>query len=279
MQTGRSFKCPLKRKAEVLPSPGPDLHCGMFRKRTIEAVQNVKWRLERATDVESIFEALDELGDYVIDAKVLHTTKIFMQVKQIMKKPETDAQVVGKAEALTSRWKKDYEIRKQVIDTFKQKGNLTEEMAKDMEESLFNASSPLGFLEGDGYRSYQRHFKRLCNHLRTKGAGSVSQQLAERQISPQEVAWLPDDQLMSLDQLEKEQAHREEGLQAALATQAEPEGIATEEFVCPKCSSDRTVYTEKTTAWHTDGQDATILVTCLSCNNRWKANDDHGLGG
>mmetsp|Transcript_18918 Transcript_18918/g.34689 ORF Transcript_18918/g.34689 Transcript_18918/m.34689 type:complete len:276 (+) Transcript_18918:57-884(+) len=269
---------PRKRKLG-LPLPGPDLHSGMFRKQFLLDVQRVKETLKSATCAQAILDALNELDDCVIDAQVESQIGIYKQVRALVKNPESDPAVVEKARSLSTQWKTEYDIRKKVVDSFKEKGGLTGEVARKMEENLFNAASPLGLLEGDGYRSYNRHFKRLCVHLRTQGSGSVSQRLADGLITAQEVAWLPDQHLMSLEQLEKEQTHRDEGLQAALAGQTEPEGIATDQFACQKCQSNRTVYTEKQTAWHTDGQDPTVLVTCLNCGYRWKANDDHGLAG
>jgi len=189
-----------------------------------------------------------------------------------------DTEVVHKAAALHSQWKRDFHIREQVIEGFSIKGTLRKRDARQLEEGLFYSACPLGLLEGDGYRSYIRHYKRLCTHLKTRGPGSLAQRLQNNDISFREAAALPDSELLSIEKRQQQQAAQEEGLRAATLTETSSSTI-TSEYVCAKCASARCAYIELQTGWHNDHQDPTILVNCLDCGERWKAADDHGLAG
>eukprot|EP00913_Durusdinium_trenchii_P006560 g6163.t1 len=60
-----------------LPPPGPFLHSGLFRKRTIVEVHRCVQRLKSGEDVR---EVLDRLGDFVVDGQVLQQTSIAQEL-------------------------------------------------------------------------------------------------------------------------------------------------------------------------------------------------------
>lgn len=264
--------------------PGPDLHAGMFRERTIREVLDVRSELQghqvaaspSAAAADAILESLERLTDYCLDRDIIARTAIGKEVGALKK--HADSGVAQKAEALVAEWKSDMAIRDRVVEGFMEKGSLKKRYAKELEEGLFNAACPLGLLAGEGYRSYQKHYKRLCTHLRDRGPGSLVERLGTRLVELSQAAWLPDDSLRSQEkqlQLVRAQA---EGLKAAVVAE-EVKGTISEEYVCPACGSTKTAYQEMQTGWHSDHQDLTIIVQCISCGNRWKAADDHGFGG
>lgn len=267
--------------------PAAGLHAGMFRERTIQEVRRVLLVLQRHTapgaataEVKSVNEivgALGELEDFCVDREVLERTSVGKEVRKLQRYP--DPRITKRAEALCEQWKKDFEVRKKVVEGFMEKGALKKRDARELEEGLFNSWCPLGILEGEGYDLYKTHYKRLCTHLRTKGPGSLAQRLQDSKISFADAAALPDDELMSNEKRQQVRAAEEEGLRAALATSAEPEGTVTDLYTCPRCQCTRTSYVEMQTGWHSDQQDMTILARCLNCGYRWKASDDHGLAG
>jgi DNA-directed RNA polymerase subunit M/transcription elongation factor TFIIS len=242
-----------------------------LRVKLREAVEKQR-HLPTATDC--ILDVLEELNDYVIDAHVLKQTGIGKEVGALRKHAEEP--LAKRAEELTSQWRKDHDIRLKVIEGFKEKGDLKIAHARKMEEGLFHAACPLGILEGDHYRLYQRHFKRLSTHLRSRGPGSLVQRLADGELNHMEVALKTDMDLMSSVKRLKAEEYKKAGLREVLAD-GEVAGTVTDEYTCPKCGQSRTTYQEIHSGYHTDGQDATIIVTCLDCSERWKASDDHGL--
>lgn len=265
--------------------PGLNLHAGMFKHHTTKAVAALSAQLREAAALgdakDQILLILEELQDYVIDSQVLHKTQIGKEVAKVKKNAERRAEhdVAQKAEQLHSQWKKDFDIRKRAIEGFKEKGALNQASASKLEDGLFNFSCPLGFLEGDAYREYQRHFIRLRGHLKARGPGSLVQRLAAGEMCYTEVVSRSDADLMSTEKMRKIEADRQHALKAALAPgSAEPQGIVTDEYLCPTCQGTRTSYIEVHSGYHTDGQDATVVVTCLDCKARWKASDDHGGG-
>ncbi|CAK0838523.1 unnamed protein product, partial [Prorocentrum cordatum] len=228
------------------------------------------------TAPDAILEALERLTDYCLDRDIIARTAIGKEVGALKK--HADAAIAQKAEALVAEWKSDMAVREKVVEGFMEKGSLKKRDAKELEEGLFSAACPLGLLAGEGYRSYQKHYKRLCTHLRDRGPGSLVERLGTRLVEPAQAAWLSDDALRSQEkqlQLVRAQA---EGLKNAVVGE-EVQGTISEEYVCPSCQSTKTAYVELQTGWHSDHQDMTILVRCLGCGNRWKASDDHGLGG
>jgi len=254
-------------------------HSGMFRDQTIQHISLVAERLRSLQDPEAdvLHEVLDELTDYVVDEKVLDRTKIGKDVAGLQK--HSDLEVASKAKALIVQWKKDRDTRNKVIKSFREKAELSMHDARKLEEGLFNAACPLGYLEGDGFRSYQRHFLRIQTHLRAQGAGNLRQRLRDGELCPAEVAFQPDEDLQTESQRQKVEADRQAGLQEAMGGGRQPEGTVSSEYMCPRCRGNRTLYKDVQTGWHNDQQDVTILVHCLDCGERWKANDDHGLGG
>lgn len=259
--------------------PGPGLHSGMFRERTIQEVIRVREIFQKSSSfmlAPVILEALDKLENYCVDCVVLQRTSIGKEVKKLEK--HADPMVAERAEALHSQWKRDFHIREQVIEGFSVKGTLRKRDARELEEGLFNSACPLGLLEGDGYRSYIRHYKRLCTHLKTRGLGSLVQRFQDKEISFREAAALSDSELLSIEKKQQQEAAQKEGLRAAMLTQ-QLGNTLTNEYVCSKCESAHCAYVELQTGWHNDQQDTTILVNCLDCGERWKANDDHGLAG
>jgi len=276
----RKRPLPLGPEAGAI-EPARKQHSGMFREQTIQGVLCVKEKLRSVVedrDVAAIVEVLEELADYVVDERVLSKTKIGIDVGALQKHPAAD--VATRARALVVQWKRDRENRLKVVNSFVNKAKLSEKDARKMEEGLFNAACPLGYLEGEGFKAYHQHFMRISTHLRTQGPNSLLERLQAGELSPAEVASLPDDALLSDAQRERALADRQAGLREALAGQgAEPDGTVTSEYMCPKCQSSRCLYRDVQTGWHNDQQDVTILVQCLDCGERWKANDDHGLGG
>jgi len=274
--------------------PGANLHSGMFKEQTIQVVTALCAELREAVAHRSSPDArgdrkplslsyiLDKLGDYVVDHRVLQQTQIGKEVGQLKKHAERweEPNIAKKAEELRTQWKKDLEIRKKVVEGFKEKGSLAQAHALKLEGGLFNVTCPLGFLEGDAYREYQRHFKRLGNHLKSRGPASLVQRLTDGEVCASDVAIMPDEEIMSREKRQKKEADRQNALKDALAsTGSEQTGTVSDEYMCPKCQGMRTSYAEIHSGFHTDGQDATIVVTCLNCSNRWKATDDHGAGG
>jgi len=255
-------------------------HSGMFREQTIRGVIGAAQALRSLedSDASAILEVLDELSDYVVDERVLDKTKIGREVGALQK--HSDPEVSSRARALVTQWKKDRETRLKVANSFVSKAKLDMKDARRLEEGLFNAACPLGFLDGDGFKAYHQHFMRISTHLRAQGPGSLVERLRNGELTPGEVAFCEDESLLSEAQIEKLERDRQAGLQEALAsTGVAPEGTPSSEYACPRCSSSRCLYKDVQTGWHNDQQDVTILVHCLDCGERWKANDDHGLGG
>eukprot|EP00933_Yihiella_yeosuensis_P064754 TRINITY_DN68269_c0_g1_i1.p1 TRINITY_DN68269_c0_g1~~TRINITY_DN68269_c0_g1_i1.p1 ORF type:complete len:292 (+),score=76.21 TRINITY_DN68269_c0_g1_i1:31-876(+) len=272
-----------KETPAELPPPGPQLHAGMFRQRTLKevgvALDMLKAEADKSSPVAKgiVLEVLERLSDYVVDRLVLEKTSVGKEVAKLQK--HEDKTIARKAEELQAEWRRDFGLRKQVVEGFIEKGSLKRKDARDLEEGLFNSFCPLGLLEGDGYKRYQRHYKRLCTHLRTRGAGSLVDRLAQGEFNFSQVAVISDEHLLSEEQRQQQQTAKEEGLQAALAPEQQPNGALTEEYSCGKCGSNHCCHAEVQTGWHNDQQDMTIFVTCLDCGNRWKAYDDHGGGG
>lgn len=220
--------------------------------------------------------ALDELEVYVVDRTVLSRTQIGAEVSKLRK--HEDPNIAERARTLLAQWKRDDEVRRKAIDGF-QKFGLKARDAKQLEVGLFNTAAPLGLMEGDEYRSYQRHYKRICTHLRGCGEGTLKQRIEEGHVAAAQVAALPDDELLTSQRKRQRLEEEQEGLRNALGGTTEPTGTVTEAYRCPKCSSSRTAYKDVQTGWHNDQQDMTILVLCLECGERWKEGDDHGLAG
>lgn len=253
----------------------------VLRIRNILLALTCREELNVKENIQSITRALEELREYPVDREVLARTSIGKEVTALKSRlpPLGAAEVVPIAEALLMEWKRDHRVREQVVEGFAEKGLLSKRTAREVEEGLFAVACPSGILEGEGYRCYQRNYKRLCTHLRTRGAGSLAQRIGDGELAPSEIARLPDGQLLSQDRMRQQQLVEQDCLKSALAAETGPAGIETQEYICPSCGSTSCSYVELTTAHHTDGQDSTILVSCLSCRARWKAQDDHGFGG
>eukprot|EP00931_Biecheleriopsis_adriatica_P093548 TRINITY_DN67286_c0_g1_i1.p1 TRINITY_DN67286_c0_g1~~TRINITY_DN67286_c0_g1_i1.p1 ORF type:complete len:293 (-),score=71.53 TRINITY_DN67286_c0_g1_i1:74-844(-) len=255
----------------------------MFRQRTLQEVRHALAVLQSqagSSTVESsqvILEVLDRLFDYVVDGIVLEKTAIGKEVTKLSK--HSDKSIAQRAKELSDEWKEHFRLRKQVQDGFMEKGSMKRKEAKDIEEGLFNSFCPLGLLDGEAKKNYQRHYKRLCTHLRTTGPGSLASRLSGGELQYLQIASLPDDVLLSDEQRQQQRSARDEGLQAAVLTAEQPNGSITEDYVCSKCGSSRCSRMEAQTGWHNDQQDMTIFVTCLDCGQRWKESDDHGLAG
>lgn len=266
--------------------PGPELNAGLFHERTVVEVAQVRETLRQVLAAEGerddetrdlIVECLEELADYCIDRDILTRTSIGKEIGALRKHAEPS--ISERAAALVAHWKADMAIRDLVVENFTEKIGLPKRQAKELEEGLFNVATPLGFLVGDGYSSYQKHYKRLCTHFRTKGPGSLLARIQPGgDVQAGGVAALPDVELLSTEQRQRQKDDQKAGLKAAIMEQ-EPEGTLTSEYMCPSCNSVRTTYKEVQTGWHNDQQDMTILVQCLDCGNRFKASDDHGLSG
>eukprot|EP00928_Gymnodinium_smaydae_P070339 TRINITY_DN54190_c0_g1_i1.p1 TRINITY_DN54190_c0_g1~~TRINITY_DN54190_c0_g1_i1.p1 ORF type:complete len:301 (-),score=84.21 TRINITY_DN54190_c0_g1_i1:77-979(-) len=271
------------REGQRLPMPGPDLHSAMFHDLTLREVARLEAEIRElrglgdAAPEGALLLALEELEVYVVDCTILAKTGIGKTVKTLTK--NSDKEVVARADALVGQWKKDYDTRKLTIKGFREKGGLQEGAAREMEAGLFREATPLGILEGDGYRSYIRHYKRLCAHLRDTSEGSLVRRVEEGQIALLEVASLPDEELQSAKRRRQITAAEQEGLRNAMGGTTEVEGTVTDAFRCPKCESSKTFYKEVQSGWHNDQQDMTIIVQCLDCGARWKEGDDHGLAG
>jgi len=257
--------------------PGPQLHFGMFSKRTVKEVKVLCQQLLAASGDDAILAILAKVEDYPVDSLVLHQTGIGKELAKLKK--QGSAQVAAKAEELSSEWRTEFQQRNRVIESFCSKGNLTKKRARELEEGLFNFACPLALLEGEHYRLYQRHFKRLCTHLRTRGAGSLTERLSNGSMEPSSVAFMPDPELLSEAQRHAALAQKDAGLREAILSGQEVLGVESLEYTCPSCGSSHCSHQEMHTAYHSDGQDMTVLVVCLSCNHRWKASDDHGLSG
>eukprot|EP00930_Biecheleria_cincta_P033034 TRINITY_DN22888_c0_g1_i1.p1 TRINITY_DN22888_c0_g1~~TRINITY_DN22888_c0_g1_i1.p1 ORF type:complete len:287 (-),score=57.51 TRINITY_DN22888_c0_g1_i1:59-883(-) len=268
---------------ETLPPPGPRLHSGLFREQTLRDVCTALELLRAeaskpsADSRETILEVLDHLADYVVDLVVLEKTSVGQEMAKLTKHADKD--IAQKAEELKTEWRRDYSLRKQVVEGFIEKGSLKRKDARDLEEGLFNSACPLGLLEGEGKKNYQRHYKRLCTHLRTRGVGSLAHRLAEGTLRFLEVASLPDDALLSDEQQQQQRSDKEAGLKAAVQAPQEPQGALTHDYACGKCGSDKCSRQEVQTGWHNDQRDLTIFVSCMGCGHRWKESDDHGLAG
>lgn len=265
---------------------GPDLHAGMFRHITLkkvrymaDLVRDLRAKTELPEADADLLDLLSELEVYVVDREVLSRTSIGKEVAAL--KQHKNPHIAQLADTLVGQWKKDMKLRDQVVDGFMEKASLKRRReAQDIEEGLFNATCPLGFLEGDDYRSYQRHYKRLCTHLRARGVGSLFQRLQSGELRPDQVATLPDTELISDGHRQQQHADQQEGLRAAISVAAsDATGVTTEQYTCPRCKCNRTSYKEVQTGWHRDDQDLSILVQCLECGERWKESDDHGLNG
>ena len=113
-------------------------------------------------------------------------------------------------------------------------------------------------------------------HLRSRGYEGLAQRLKDGELAAVVVARLPVSELISGAQLGRQLQLRQGCPEAALASNSTGTGAATNEYTCPKCGGQDCSNIEKVTAHHTDGHDAIILVTCLGCRERWKAQDDHG---
>jgi len=272
------------------------LHPGRFQKETTEAVRRllcvVKCRgaseddgpvacaSDRlpGMDTELLLEALVELDSLCIDGAVLAATQIGKEVNALTTHPgmHPDAEVVEKAKELVCRWKKDLQTRRIVVKGFEEKGGLQKRTAMELEEGLAAAWCPLGVFEGEASREYNRHYKRLCSHLKSRGPGNLAQRLQDREVSCMMAPSLLDSQLYSAEKLQQEREAREAGLRAAVVDGGDDSrGIVTNEFVC-QCGSSHTKYVELHSGWHNDQADTTILVQCLDCNARWKAHDQQG---
>merc|ERR1712085_4651 len=228
------------------------LHSGLFRERTVQQVSLIAEQIrgwgKDLPQASVLVETLEELADHVVDGYVLEKTGIGKELKTLSTHP--DQEIKERSSQLIFQWKRDLEMRKKVVGIFVEKASVQKKEARHLEEGLFNFACPLGYLEADGYKSYQRHFVRLSTHLRTHGKGCLAQRMREGEVSC---------------------------LEEALATKgAQLDGIVTSEYTCPTCGSSKTMYKDVQTGWHSDHQDVTIIVSCLECGERWKANDDHG---
>ncbi|CAJ1461585.1 unnamed protein product [Effrenium voratum] len=264
----------LFRVVRMLPEPGPSLHSGLFRKRTIKEVQSCLEHL-RSPDVDrsAKLEVLNRLADYVVDRTVLETTKVGKEIGKFVRSDDSD--VAQLAKELEAEWKENLRFRDTVVNGFTQEG-LSKKRSQEMEEGLFNFCCPLGFIDGEEKKEYSRQYKRLRTHLLARDEGSLFKRLESQELAARQVAGLPDESLRSKRQQQQFLEARAEGLQAALlkTQMVQP---ATEDYSCSKCGSQRCMRNEVQTGWHSDQQDLTLFVTCLSCGHRWKEGDDHGL--
>lgn len=273
-----------KHKSSSDVARAENLNWGMFRQRTIKEVERIRDMITGKEDkpkyVRLILEGLADLAELCIDREILSRTSIGKLISKLNK--HNDITVSRKAAELLQTWKHDHERRQKVVDAFVEKGRgvISKRNAMDMEDGLFDETCPLGIFEGDAFKEYQRHFKRLCTHLRsTAGTGSLIQQLEERTLKYTEVAKLPDSQLMSDQQGQKKLDDKEAGLKSALASTDLDDGVVTDRYMCPKCQSFRCKFKDVQSGSHNDNRGLTIVVRCLDCRNFWKENDDAGLVG
>lgn len=262
------------------PQAGPDLNAGMFRKHAMREVSRIQAALRQHADAggecpKTLLRFLRELEIYVVDREVLARTSIGKQVNELKSSPLRE--VSQAADALLAQWKKDLRVRDQVVQGFSEKGSLKSREARELEEGLFNTTCPMGWLDGEDYASYQRHYKRLCTHLRVRGPGSLVERLSSGTLTTLHVAALPDSELMSTKQREQQQAEKQECLRNVMVGGDDDHRSVSDVFVCPKCQGARTSFQEVQTGWHGSGQDMTVVVSCMECGERWKENDDHGL--
>ncbi|CAE7312846.1 hypothetical protein AK812_SmicGene38917 [Symbiodinium microadriaticum] len=256
-----------------LPPPGPELHAGLFRDRTIREVEIALQQLHTfEEDCSSedgrkcALEVLEKMADYVVDRVVLERTEVGKAVRKLAK--VRDREIAARAQQLVREWKENLEFRDVAVKRFGEKGGLQKRLCKELEEGLFNHCCPLGFLVGEEKKSYLRHYKRLCTHLRARGSDSLVEKLAKNQFSALQVAALPDSALQTAEKREAQQKAEEIALKEAVLTPEEPLLAAiTEDYTCPRCSSHRCCRNEVQTGWHNDHQDPTIIVTCLNCTS------------
>lgn len=259
------------------------LHSGMFRLRTIQEVERIRDMITgKETNprcVPLVLEGLADLGELCVDREILGRTSIGKLTSKLSK--HADVTVSRKATDLVQSWKHDHERRQKVVDAFVEKGRgvINKRNAMDMEDGLFEEACPLGILEGEGWKEYQRHFKRLCTHLRNDGPGSLIHQLQERSLKYNDVAKKPDTQLISEAQCQKKLDEKKEGLRNAIGCVGNDDGFLSDQYQCGKCKSSRCSYKDVQSGWHNDQQDSTIIVRCLECRHFWKESDDHGLAG
>jgi len=253
------------------------LNFGLFTERTIGEVRALCQRLPTQGSETELLKLLDEVEGYPMDATVLQLTGIGKEVTKLKK--HRSVKVAQKANELTAEWRSEFQQRNKVVETFASKGGLTKKRARELEVSLFHFACPLALLEGRYYRQYQRHFKRLCTHLRTRGAGNLAEKLTRGAITAAEAVLLPNSELLSDAQRHSALELKDQALRETIIGGQEALGVRTDEYVCPSCGGTQCAHKEVQTSYHTDGQDMTILVACLSCNHRWKAHDDHGLAG
>lgn len=177
----------------------------MFHKQTVQQVIAAGRKLRElrsSADASMIVEVLEELADYVVDERVLDQTKIGFKVVAL--RTHGDGQVAQRAQALVAIWRRDLERRSKAAIFFMERTKLPLEEAKKLEEGLFNAACPLGFLEGEGCRSYNRHFIRLATHLRSRGPGTLIERLKLGEVAIEDVAWVADEELLSIGQADAE---------------------------------------------------------------------------
>mmetsp|Transcript_88638 Transcript_88638/g.225681 ORF Transcript_88638/g.225681 Transcript_88638/m.225681 type:complete len:295 (+) Transcript_88638:79-963(+) len=272
-------KRPLDADALAIEPSKRARHSGLFRDNTISFVLKAADRIRQSQDAEpaALMEMLEELTDCVIDETVLLRTNIGKEVAVLQK--NTDAEVSAKARALVTQWKRDRETRLKVVKHFQERAQLSVKDSKKLEDGIFNFACPWGFSSGDDKKAYQRHYLRLSTHLKEQGPGALIERLRAGELKPEDLAFRPDEELMSATKREKIEAVRLQGLKEALATTgAEADGTVSTEYMCPRCRSSHCIYKDVQTGWHNDQQDVTILVNCLDCGERWKANDEHGCG-
>lgn len=252
-------------------------HAGMFREQTIGLVLILVERVKKAADLAELQDVLEELTDCVVDETVLLKTGVGKEVAALQK--HADVAIAEKAKVLVAQWRRDRETRQKVAANLQEKTQMSLKASRKLEESIFNFACPVGFATADDKKAYQRHFLRIATHLKDGGPGCLLTRLRDGAVPFEEVAFLPDDELLSTAKREKLEADRQAALKEALAaTGAEAVGTESSEYMCPRCSSNRCIYKEMQTGWHNDQQDMTILLCCLECGERWKASDDHGLG-
>eukprot|EP00405_Crypthecodinium_cohnii_P048984 CAMPEP_0206606716 /NCGR_PEP_ID=MMETSP0325_2-20121206/51579_1 /ASSEMBLY_ACC=CAM_ASM_000347 /TAXON_ID=2866 /ORGANISM="Crypthecodinium cohnii, Strain Seligo" /LENGTH=644 /DNA_ID=CAMNT_0054123309 /DNA_START=62 /DNA_END=1996 /DNA_ORIENTATION=+ len=250
-----------------------------LREQMVDFVNKQKDAIEKqAPTVPVLLDILEELSDCIMDDYLLRKTGIGKTIASLRK--NADNEVVTKASALVTQWKRDRQTRMQVTDILQKRGKLPTSDAKRLEDSVFHFACPYGLEVGDDKKEYQRHYLRICNHLKESGPGCLMEKLKSGEIWHDEVAFLPDEALLSDAKKQKLEAVRQEALKEALITTgAQHDGTPSEQYTCPGCNSTQCLYKDVQTGWHNDQQDVTILVQCLNCKYRWKANDDHGLGG
>mmetsp|Transcript_32493 Transcript_32493/g.72260 ORF Transcript_32493/g.72260 Transcript_32493/m.72260 type:complete len:275 (+) Transcript_32493:72-896(+) len=258
------------------PEPGPELNFGLFTERTIREVLALSQRLSQQPEEADLLKLLDEVEGYPMNAHVLQVTGIGKEVTKLKKHRST--KVAEIANELAAEWRSEFQQRNKVVETFSSKGGLTKRRARELEVCLFNLACPLALLEGKYYRQYQRDFKRLCTHLRTRGEGNLAERLTQGSITARDAVRLPNSELLSDAQRHSASELKDRALREATLGQQEL-GVATDEYVCPSCGGTQCTHKELVTSYHTDGQDMTILVACSTCNHRWRALDDHGLAG